>query len=48
MLALTFIPKSGQPERSKPRLSLDSFAAQAKEVIDHAYLFDFSSEFKAS
>ncbi len=31
-------PKSEQPERSKPRPFLDSFAAQAKEVIEDDYL----------
>ncbi len=39
MLASTFTPKCGQPERSKPRLSLDSFAAQAKEVIENVCIF---------
>ena len=48
MLAPTFTPKSEQPERSKPRLSLDSFAGQAKEVINRACIFEFLSEFKAS
>ncbi len=41
-------PKSEQPERGKPRLFLDSFAAEAKEVIENGYIFDFLSDFKAS
>ncbi len=48
MLVPTFTLKSGQPERSKPRLPLESFAAQAKEAINRAYIFEFLSEFKAS
>ena len=48
MPAPTNTLKSEQPERGKPRLFLDSFTAQAKEVVDHAYIFDFLSEFKAS
>ena len=46
MLASIFIPKSEQPGRSKPRPFLDSFAAQAKEVIDNVYLLHGPLGFK--
>ncbi len=40
MADLNTIPKCEQPERGKPRLFLNSFADQAKDVIDGAYIYN--------
>ncbi len=44
MTSLTTIPNSEQPERGKPRLSLNSLAVRAKDTInDDAHICNLPS-----
>jgi len=48
MPVLTFTPKRKPPRRATAPRFYDSFAAEAKEVIENGYIFDFLPDFKAS